>query len=83
MYIASCGCPSLGIEPRMPIVLGWWGALQMSTVAHSSGDFASGVNEDRASAPVTATGVDPTARAAASTPAQVSAGAILRNETIM
>ena len=36
MYILSAVLPSPGIDPRIPTVLGWSGALQMSIVAHSS-----------------------------------------------
>ena len=41
MYILSWACPSPGIEPRMPIVLGWSGGLQTSIVAHSSRERSS------------------------------------------
>src|SRR5271165_1146963 len=36
MYMLSCAWPSPGIEPRMPIVLGWSAGLHTSIVAHSS-----------------------------------------------
>src|SRR5436309_14913284 len=36
MYIRSCGCPSPGMDPRMPTQFLWSGGLHTSTVAHSS-----------------------------------------------
>ncbi len=81
MYIVSRGWPSLGIEPRMPIVWGWWGVSQMSTVAHSSGDCARGRNGGRAAA--VAAGAAEQSVAASSAPTASSGAAVVLGGVIL